>query len=31
SAFYMKSPPQQFPDSVAKEMVEEFVKGIRER
>lgn len=31
SAYFMKSPPQQFPDSVAKEMVEEFINGARER
>ena len=31
SAYLMKHPPQQFPDSVAKEMVEEFIKGERER
>jgi len=30
-AYLMKHPPQQFPDSVAKEMVEEFIKGERER
>jgi len=31
SAYTMKHPPQQFPDSVAKEMVEEFIQGKRER
>ena len=31
SAYFMKHPPQQFPDSVAKTMVEEFIKGERER
>lgn len=31
SSYFMKHPPQQFPDSVAKEMVEEFIKGERER
>ncbi|MCD6590713.1 MAG: inositol-3-phosphate synthase [Candidatus Aenigmarchaeota archaeon] len=31
SAYFMKHPPQQFPDSVAKQMVEEFIKGGRER
>jgi len=29
SAYTMKSPPQQFPDSVAKNMVEEFIKWER--
>jgi len=27
SAYFMKSPPEQYPDSVAKEMVEDFIKG----
>jgi len=27
----MKTPPQQFTDEEAKEMVEEFIKGDRER
>jgi len=27
----MKHPPQQFPDNVARQMVEEFIKGERER
>ena len=31
SAYFMKHPPQQFPDSVAKEMVDEFIKGTREK
>ncbi len=31
SSYVMKHPPQQFPDSVAKEMVEEFIAGKRER
>ena len=31
SAYTMKSPPQQFPDNIAREMVEEFIKGERER
>ena len=31
SAYFMKHPPQQYPDSVAKEMVEDFIKGVRER
>ena len=31
SSYFMKHPPQQFPDSVAKNMVEEFIKGERER
>lgn len=31
SAYTMKSPPQQFPDNIAREMVEEFIKGHRER
>jgi myo-inositol-1-phosphate synthase len=31
SAYFMKSPPQQFPDPVAHQMVEEFIKGARER
>ncbi len=31
SAYLMKHPPQQFPDSFAREMVEEFIKGARER
>ncbi|MBI5061425.1 MAG: hypothetical protein HZB67_03865 [Candidatus Aenigmarchaeota archaeon] len=31
SAYFMKTPPQQFPDSLAKQMVEEFINGERER
>jgi len=31
SSYFMKHPPQQFPDSVAKQMVEEFIAGQRER
>ncbi len=31
SAYLMKHPPQQFPDEKAKKMVEEFIKGYRER
>ncbi|MBI4175730.1 MAG: inositol-3-phosphate synthase [Candidatus Aenigmarchaeota archaeon] len=31
SAYTMKRPPQQLPDDVARQMVEEFIKGSRER
>ncbi len=31
SAYVMKHPAQQFPDDVARTMVEEFIKGERER
>jgi myo-inositol-1-phosphate synthase len=31
AAYTMKHPPQQFPDPVARQMVEEFIKGERER
>ncbi|MCK4474182.1 inositol-3-phosphate synthase [Candidatus Parcubacteria bacterium] len=31
SAYFMKHPPEQFFDEKAMEMVEEFIKGIRER
>jgi len=31
SAYAMKHPPQQYPDSVARQMVEEFIAGQRER
>ncbi|MBI2970994.1 MAG: inositol-3-phosphate synthase [Candidatus Aenigmarchaeota archaeon] len=31
SAYFMKSPPQQFTDDEAKKMVEEFMEGKRER
>ncbi|MFN3910095.1 MAG: inositol-3-phosphate synthase [Candidatus Anstonellaceae archaeon] len=27
SAYFMKHPPEQYPDSVAREMVEKFIKG----
>jgi myo-inositol-1-phosphate synthase len=27
SAYFMKHPPQQFPDPVARDMVEEFIRG----
>lgn len=27
SAYFMKSPPEQYPDHVAREMVEEFIRG----
>jgi myo-inositol-1-phosphate synthase len=27
SSYFMKSPPQQFPDDQAREMVEEFIRG----
>ena len=27
SAYFMKSPPQQYPDDVAHDMVEEFIAG----
>ncbi|MEM5812559.1 MAG: inositol-3-phosphate synthase [Candidatus Aenigmatarchaeota archaeon] len=30
SAYTMKHPPQQYPDSIARQMVEEFIKGERE-
>ncbi len=30
SAYFMKHPPRQFPDAVARQMVEEFIKGERE-
>jgi len=29
SAYFMKHPPKQFPDNVAREMVEEFISGKR--
>jgi myo-inositol-1-phosphate synthase len=29
SAYFMKHPPRQFPDNVAREMVEEFISGKR--
>ncbi|MBI2583584.1 MAG: inositol-3-phosphate synthase [Candidatus Aenigmarchaeota archaeon] len=31
SAYFMKMPPQQYPDPVAKQMLEEFIRGERER
>ncbi|MFH1835110.1 MAG: inositol-3-phosphate synthase [Methanobacteriota archaeon] len=31
SSYFMKSPPIQYADSVCREMVEEFIKGERER
>ncbi|MFH1445318.1 MAG: inositol-3-phosphate synthase [Nanoarchaeota archaeon] len=31
SAYTMKHPPTQYPDTLAKQMVEEFIKGERER
>lgn len=31
SAYFMKSPPIQYPDTLAKQMVEEFIRGERER
>jgi myo-inositol-1-phosphate synthase len=31
SAYFMKTPPQQFSDHVAREMLEEFIQGARER
>ena len=31
SAYIMKHPPQQFPDGEARDMVEEFIEGKRER
>lgn len=31
SSYVMKHPPQQFPDNLARQMVEEFIKGERER
>jgi myo-inositol-1-phosphate synthase len=31
SAYLCKHPPQQFPDSVARQMIEEFIHGQRER
>lgn len=27
SSYFMKSPPQQFPDDLARQMVEDFIKG----
>lgn len=31
SAYTMKHPPEQYPDNIAREMVEEFIQGKRER
>ena len=31
SSYFCKHPPQQFPDPVARQMVEEFISGERER
>ncbi len=31
SAYFCKHPPEQFPDSLAKQMVEEFIAGKRDR
>ncbi|RLI94664.1 MAG: inositol-3-phosphate synthase, partial [Candidatus Altiarchaeales archaeon] len=31
SAYTMKHPPKQYPDPIAREMVEEFIRGERER
>lgn len=31
SAYFMKSPPEQYPDEVARQMLEEFIEGRRER
>lgn len=31
SSYFMKTPPIQYPDSLAKQMVEEFIKGEREK
>ncbi|MBI5332889.1 MAG: inositol-3-phosphate synthase [Candidatus Aenigmarchaeota archaeon] len=31
SSYFMKSPPQQFPDTLAREMLEQFIKSERER
>ncbi len=31
SAYTMKHPPHQYPDSIARQMVEEFIEGKRER
>lgn len=31
SAYFMKSPPIQYPDEIARQMVEEFIEGKRER
>jgi len=31
SAYFMKSPPIQYPDDIARQMLEEFIEGKRER
>ncbi len=31
SSYFMKHPPQQFPDTTCREMLEEFIRGVRER
>jgi myo-inositol-1-phosphate synthase len=31
SAYFMKHPPEQYPDHIAREMLEEFIRGERER
>lgn len=31
SAYFMKHPPEQYPDPVARQMIEEFILGKRER
>jgi myo-inositol-1-phosphate synthase len=31
SAYFMKHPPKQFPDDEARDMVERFIRGERER
>ena len=31
SSYTMKHPAQQYPDTVARQMVDEFIKGERER
>ena len=31
SSYFMKHPPEQYRDSRAREMVDEFIKGVRER
>jgi len=31
SAYFMKHPPVQYPDEAARQMVEEFIAGKRER
>jgi myo-inositol-1-phosphate synthase len=31
SAYFFKMPPIQYPDYIAKQMLEEFIVGVRER